>query len=897
MQSEEILWLRGSPGSGKTYLISKVLERVKQRHGSEIPVAFFFCDNKSENSGRRATSCILKTVVSQLLLRILPSHPADVEMCLQEYEKYGARDEVMPWLFQNTLKRIGGHLSQVFLIIDALDECDDAQNLLRALKGLSTIETTTFQIIISSRDSIGSLLSSLDINVHGIRLSPERLKNDIKTFIHRKVQELHIRGLGIEDETTTRLTESCDSLFLLAHLHIESLRRDTPQDLDEALHALPDNLTQFYTQVLGRIQKRSRHERTMVRKVFMWVIFAKRPLNFKELREIVSIPARDQGSSGYSSLKITQRALDELCGGLLVFKSRSDPDPSTTIIELAHKTVKECVADFVWNTTSPEPCLSDQEACTSEILQVAIGYMYGAEDVDQKGGRYPLLDYVYNFWILHLIDSKQPSSVLVKDLDRFLESNECYAWWDSPISASLNGSAEARLYLQSRFQSWMTTNISRSSRVRSHMYFMTKLQERQVASYTQQIGKDHLDTLAVRGNLGETYRHQGRWSAAAKVERDVKATCFRVLGENHPRSVIAADNLAKTFATQGLWSQAEGLRRSRMEACVKLYGMDHADSLTAAGQLAQVYKSPVQFALAEELQQHVMSTCKRLLGDGHVNTLVAMSDLARTYKRQARFDRSIELYQEVVITSGVVRGEDHPATLAAICNLAGVFAIAGLTETLKDMKKLETFDFFKGKAMFRPQPGNGHALELQKHAVAALKRVLGELHLDTLAATSDLAFIHLIRGQWQEATLLFEHVLETRVGILGRTHPQSIFSRLLVAFGNVLQGNFAKAIYHQSIYATLMWAFTFQYLPSLADIRHESKAIHWIKLDINGFKFSIPDLRLIRSPDCGIVLFDENVLDMLMFSYSGLEVMLLAFINNDDAEVIDLFSIFDGAQT
>lgn len=85
-------------------------------------------------------------------------------------------------------------------------------------------------------------------------LSPERVKPDIKTFILFMIPCLYIRDTRSESKVTRRLTDGCDSLFPLTHFYVKSLRRNPPQDLDQALDALPEDLMQFYGKVMNQIQ-------------------------------------------------------------------------------------------------------------------------------------------------------------------------------------------------------------------------------------------------------------------------------------------------------------------------------------------------------------------------------------------------------------------------------------------------------------------------------------------------------------------------------------------------------------------------------------------------------------------------------------------------------------------
>ena len=57
-----------------------------------------------------------------------------------------------------------------------------------------------------------------------------------------------------------------------------------------------------------------------------------------------------------------------------------------------------------------------------------------------------------------------------------------------------------------------------------------------------------LDTISIAANLAATYRHQGRFDEAEKLELDVLEKRRRILGAEHPDTITAAANLAATSA-------------------------------------------------------------------------------------------------------------------------------------------------------------------------------------------------------------------------------------------------------------------------------------------------------------------------------------------------------------
>jgi hypothetical protein len=65
-----------------------------------------------------------------------------------------------------------------------------------------------------------------------------------------------------------------------------NLRNSTPASIDVALDYLPDTLFAAYRQILDNVQE---EDRTLVRKVLMWVLFSIRPLSIEELSVAVAI--------------------------------------------------------------------------------------------------------------------------------------------------------------------------------------------------------------------------------------------------------------------------------------------------------------------------------------------------------------------------------------------------------------------------------------------------------------------------------------------------------------------------------------------------------------------------------------------------------------------------------
>jgi len=180
------------------------------------------------------------------------------------------------------------------------------------------------------------------------------------------------------------------------------------------------------------------------------------------------------------------------------------------------------------------------------------------------------------------------------------------------------------------------------------------------------------------------------------------------------------------------------LRKTLLEITQVLHGEKHRETLRAKANLASIYRNLGRCEDAVKLQEFVLKSCigSGSLGEDHPDTLIAMADLASTYSNQGRLDD----VQGVVLKSSMrLLGEDHPDTLRAMTSLG--------TSCLKD--------------------GVDESLGLLEKSYEAMRKVLGELHFDTLWTLGWVARAHQQSGRLDESIALHEKVVEGRKRVLG----------------------------------------------------------------------------------------------------------------------------------
>jgi tetratricopeptide (TPR) repeat protein len=261
------------------------------------------------------------------------------------------------------------------------------------------------------------------------------------------------------------------------------------------------------------------------------------------------------------------------------------------------------------------------------------------------------------------------------------------------------------------------------------------------------LGPENPDTLTSMANLASTYRNQGRWTEAEKLNVQVMEIRKIVLGPEHPDTLTSMANLASTYRNQGRWTEAEKLFVQAMETSKRVLGPEHPDTLTSMANLALTYRNQGRWTEAEKLFVQVMETRKTVLGPEHPDTLTSMANLASTYRNQGRWAEAEKLDIQVMETGKTILGPEHPDTLTSVANLALTYW------------------------------NQGRWTEAEKLGVQVMeirKRVLGPEHPDTLISMANLASTYRDQGRWNEAEELSIQVMETQKKVLGPQHPDSV---------------------------------------------------------------------------------------------------------------------------
>ena len=192
-----IFWLHGISGSGKSKLVSLVIEECQDLHrrGLGMPPVFFYCSRDSQEPKRSEPQAILASLARQLS-NLVPGDPLlpPSKHLYEERKKVGFASESLS-VEESTrlIIDLTAYYPATTIILDALDECtvESRHLLLDALQDILTQGRSLVKIFAASRDE-GDLVCELS-DYPSISISSEKNCEDIALFVRSETKRLVAR--------------------------------------------------------------------------------------------------------------------------------------------------------------------------------------------------------------------------------------------------------------------------------------------------------------------------------------------------------------------------------------------------------------------------------------------------------------------------------------------------------------------------------------------------------------------------------------------------------------------------------------------------------------------------------------------------------------------------------
>ncbi|KAF4631670.1 hypothetical protein G7Y89_g6454 [Cudoniella acicularis] len=174
----------------------------------------------------------------------------------------------------------------------------------------------------------------------GLRLEIRASNQDVQRYLDSHMSQLPgctLRSPELQDEIKAEIVKAVDGMFLLAQLHLDSLKgKKSPKAIRNSLRSLPTGSEAYdnaYKDAMERIEGQLVDEEHLAKQVLSWITCAKRPLTTSEIEHALAVEI------GESQLDIENicRVQDmvSMCAGLVTV------DEESGIVRLVHYTTQE----------------------------------------------------------------------------------------------------------------------------------------------------------------------------------------------------------------------------------------------------------------------------------------------------------------------------------------------------------------------------------------------------------------------------------------------------------------------------------------------------------------------------------------------------------------------------
>ncbi|PNP79792.1 hypothetical protein FNYG_06885 [Fusarium nygamai] len=358
-----LLCLNGTQGSGKSVIVSKVIESLQEstEPGSNA-VVYHYC--RFTNPSSLSPTNLVGSLIGQLLKQ--SSNPtALLEVVNIVYEKHHKRS-AHPSLqdLQSLFTDLSNYFERIILVIDGLDEMSGYWEILDFLEALPEVDTE-FKVLIASRAGMG--LNDAFSSCFKITITSTDVASDIESLVRKKLNKRRFRGSEVE-AVIKELIVRADGMFIWVICQIDHLSRVRTALSPKLVQALPRNLEKTFEQAFQTLE--DEEEKKLAKRILKFVMFANKPLDLSELVEGIAITSDTKTLDDVQANSLREKSyVFELCGSLV------RESQATSKIDLAHYSVYQFLQSPKIEGNRENELYLDKSQGNIELLAACIRYL------------------------------------------------------------------------------------------------------------------------------------------------------------------------------------------------------------------------------------------------------------------------------------------------------------------------------------------------------------------------------------------------------------------------------------------------------------------------------------------------------------------------------------------
>jgi ankyrin repeat protein len=437
-EHQGFLWIKGKPGTGKSTLMKFAVMEAQQisLRKTEAVIAFFFNARGSELE--KSTVGMYRS----LLLQLLEAYP-DLSLSRRISESLGliakSRDdsetllELLKSCFEEAVLALHSCQGSLRCFIDALDECAESQirdmiAFFQHLEQQATLTGVQLKILYSSRH-----YPHITIKRGRSFVLEEQPGHD--TDVQRYVtSELMIGQSPLANRIRLELQAKSAGVFMWVALVVAILNKEYDSGrihvLRQRLQELPGDLHELFRDILNRDQENKSELLACVQ----WILFARRPLNPRELYSAVLYDP-DIRASNLDNLDVEDMT-DDVIRRFILSASKGLAEITGSgkpTVQFMHESVRDFLLNESSNAWLDAVGVSDlrdnfsgktherlKHCCHTYLKRASLAIPSGRIDLH----RFPLLEYAVENLFVHA----NTASGLSIDQTEFLQESQLSEW-------------------------------------------------------------------------------------------------------------------------------------------------------------------------------------------------------------------------------------------------------------------------------------------------------------------------------------------------------------------------------------------------------------------------------------------------------------------------------------
>ena len=453
--------IQGRPGAGKSTTAAFFIQHLLSAGGPIV--LYFFC--RANDVEKRQPIRVLRTLLSQLLRADAQLYPLISEIYSQSGRAIADSHTEVEAALETAFANIKE--AQIFIIIDALDECHEVRKLLESIFRCTRSGRSTTRVLVTSRPMSLEVSPDYEIRMDVVGSTVKFLE----AYILQRVEDSHdLRGSELGKRVASKVFSAADGLWLYARLMMDEIARmgSSARIIEQLLQAIPRGLTQLYTQILRSSEQQFSFEKTkFAQQIFLWLdindylpgflVTGYEGLSYKTLSLILQYV--NFGQPVFDPIALAR----EICSPLVEVHEVSYPEllvfefPTTTRdfeLDYVHHSAKQYILESFTSPLNELPRVLRPRRFR-HFHRAAVAMWYFSEcseseqylnllktDLKKKRWNQSYFDMAYGIWgALKLSEFEAeplPEEIpeltsIIRELCKFITSTRCLRWIETAI--------------------------------------------------------------------------------------------------------------------------------------------------------------------------------------------------------------------------------------------------------------------------------------------------------------------------------------------------------------------------------------------------------------------------------------------------------------------------------